>query len=162
MIQRTFRSLVLVLWSAAVCGYCTRKSRKTITLRVLDGKTGRLVSPTGILVRANHLPTDHGDGHRKTMARRSESARGRQAFSVHATYENSMEYFVNCDGETEGQHGGQLVSRVGHSYSGHCNSERLRQAEGCGQSEGRRETGRVCSLREKAELEGRGERILGL
>ena len=61
MLQRTYRALVLVLWTAAVCGLL-RANRKIITLRVLDGKTGRLVSPTGILVRANHQPTDHGDG----------------------------------------------------------------------------------------------------
>lgn len=100
MLQRTFRGLVLVLWTAAVCGYGYAQTANTITLRLLNGKTGRLVSPTGILVRANHLPTDHGDWTKQNDDGTAElKVPGDvSVLLIHATYEDSTEYFINCDG----------------------------------------------------------------
>lgn len=100
MLHRTSRALVLVLWTAALCGYAHAQTAKTITLRLLDGKTGRLVSSTGILVRANHLPTDHGDWTKQNDDGTAELKVPGDVSTllIHATYENSTEYFINCDG----------------------------------------------------------------
>lgn len=79
---------------------CGAQTANTVTLRLLDGKTGRRVVPTGILVRANHDATDHGNWAKQNddgtaQIKLPESA---SVILIHATYDNSMEYLVNCDG----------------------------------------------------------------
>ena len=100
MVRRIFRALVLLVSMAVLCGDLHAQAAKTITLRLLDGRTGRIVSPTGILVRANHDAAEHGDWVKQNEDGTSELKVPEDAsvILIHATYENSTEYFINCDG----------------------------------------------------------------
>ncbi|MGA8732106.1 MAG: hypothetical protein WB608_25330 [Terracidiphilus sp.] len=99
MVQR-IRAFLLLMLMAVLCGSLHAQAAKTITLRLLDGKTGRLLSSTGILVRANHDATAHGDWAKQNEDGTSELKVPQDAsvILIHATYENSMEYYINCDG----------------------------------------------------------------
>jgi hypothetical protein len=94
------RGILLLIWVVAFCGNVHAQSGNAITLRLLDGKTGRPISATGILVRANHEPTQHGEWSKVnedgTVTLNLPPVAN--VILVHATYENSMVYYINCDG----------------------------------------------------------------
>lgn len=79
------------------------QSPKTITILMLDGKTGKPVVPNNLLVRLDHLDTIHNealqlnsDGSGKVIVPASASF-----FSVQGTYHNSLEIYINCDAGRE-------------------------------------------------------------
>ena len=100
MARRMHRGILLLIGIAAFCGNLYAQSGSAITLRLLDGKTGKIVTATGVLVRANHQPTDHGDWTKTnedgTVA--LSVPKDASIILVHATYQNSMLYYINCDG----------------------------------------------------------------
>lgn len=100
MVRLISRVLVLLLSVATLCGVLQAQSANIVTLRLLDGKTGRRIVPTGILVRANHDATDHGNWTKQNDDGTAQIKLPEDAsvILIHATYENSMEYFINCDG----------------------------------------------------------------
>lgn len=99
MLRRAYCALLPVMWMIALCATLHAQAGKTITLRLLDGKTGRVVAPTGFLVRANHQPTLHGEWVQKNDDGTAELniPEGISVLSIQATYENSMEIYFNCD-----------------------------------------------------------------
>jgi hypothetical protein len=100
MVRRLSRALALLVFVTALCGLLHAQEASTITLRLLDGKTGRLVMPTGILVRANHDAIDHGDWNKQNEdgTQQIKLPPDTSAILIHATYDNSTVYFINCDG----------------------------------------------------------------
>lgn len=73
--------------------------RRTITVRVLDSRTGKPVTPSNLLVRVDKQSTIHLEWVKQNddatgMITLPDSAR---LISVEATYDNSMEIYVNCD-----------------------------------------------------------------
>lgn len=100
MARRTYRGILLLIGIVVLCGNLSAQTGNTITLRLLDGRTGRPISATGILVRENHEPTQHGEWSKLnddgTVALNLPSVAN--VILVHATYENSMVYYINCDG----------------------------------------------------------------
>jgi hypothetical protein len=87
--------LAVVAASATLCA----QTAKTFTVRVVDGKTGTAVIPDNIQVHINYLQATHvewvklaDDG---TAVVTVPSAA--TTVSVRATYENGMEYYINCD-----------------------------------------------------------------
>jgi hypothetical protein len=71
----------------------------TITVRVLNGKTGKLVSPTNLLVRINKQAPIHSD-----WVRQNDDATGfvtlpvtAKVVSIEAAYDESTAIYVNCD-----------------------------------------------------------------
>ena len=88
---------------ASVCGCLLAQSEKTITVRMLDGKTGRLIEASGFQVRVDHEQTFHAnwvvqseDGTGKLIV-----PKGASLLSIRGTYDNSMQVYVNCDSATE-------------------------------------------------------------
>jgi hypothetical protein len=84
---------------AAALGAALAQTGKSITLRVLNGKSGEKVTPDNIQVRFKSngkiqttwvKQDDDGD---------AEVAipEGATAISFKATYDNSMAYYINCD-----------------------------------------------------------------
>lgn len=72
---------------------------RTVTVRVLDGRTGKPVTPSNLLVRIDkqspiHLEWVKQNDDATGMITLPDSAR---LVSVEATYDNSMEIYVNCD-----------------------------------------------------------------
>jgi hypothetical protein len=103
MFRPTTRGIALLFCLAAVCSSLLAQSEKTITVRMLDGKTGRLVEASGFQVRIDHEQALHAnwvvqneDGTGKLIV-----PRGASLLSIRGTYDNSMQVYVNCDSATE-------------------------------------------------------------
>jgi hypothetical protein len=99
MILKTQRTFYLVLCFAALCGSLSAQTGRTITVRMLDSKTGNLIATSQFLVRINHQETVHGnwvvkheDGTGKLTVPDDASV-----LSIHATYESTTLVYVNCD-----------------------------------------------------------------
>ncbi|MGD0903400.1 MAG: hypothetical protein ABR924_10715 [Terracidiphilus sp.] len=99
MMQRTYRALLLLLCAAAFFGLACAQAQKTITVRMLDSRTGKLIVTTDFLVRVNNEQTIHadwitqnGDGTAKLTVPDDVTV-----ISVRATYDNTMSFYVNCD-----------------------------------------------------------------
>src|ERR1700733_12074106 len=92
-------ALVLALCAGIAMTSTQANAQKKITIRVLDGRNGEKVIPNNLEVRINrenalHLEWVklHDDGTADVTLPDKATA-----FSVRATYENSTEYYVNCD-----------------------------------------------------------------
>jgi hypothetical protein len=99
MIRPTHRALYLLLSVAAICAPSLAQTDKTITIRMLDSKTGILIATSDYLVRINHQETVHGN-----WVVQKEDGSGKLTMpgdatllSVRATYESTTSIYVNCD-----------------------------------------------------------------
>jgi hypothetical protein len=99
IMARPYRVFLIFVCVAAFCGAEPAQTDKTITVRMLDSRTGLLIASTNYLVRMNHLEAVHGD-----WVRKNEDGTGNLALpadadviSIHATYESATQVYVNCD-----------------------------------------------------------------
>ena len=100
MSARRICSLMLLAAAAAAPMIRAQAAKpKTFTVRVFDGRTGTKVVPDNIQVRINHQSTAPvewvklaDDGSAVITLPASATV-----LSVHATYDNGIEYYVNCD-----------------------------------------------------------------
>lgn len=100
--MRSWRvALWMGVWLGAACAMAQAgaPATHTITVRVLDGRTGKPVSPSNLLVRIDKLKQVHSD-----WVRQDDDATGfvtlpktAMLVSVEASYDQSMEVYVNCD-----------------------------------------------------------------
>ena len=88
---------------AAFGGLLCAQTGKTITVRMLDGNTGKLITTSTFIVRVDHETTAHADwvapnedGTSKLSVPRSASL-----LSIQGTYDTSMTIYVNCDSASE-------------------------------------------------------------
>jgi carbohydrate-selective porin OprB len=88
---------------AAFCGLLRAQTEKTITLRMLDSKTGRLIATSDFLVRTDHQQTIHAnwvalneDGTGKLIVPKDVTV-----LAIQGTYNSSMDIYVNCDSATQ-------------------------------------------------------------
>ena len=58
-VRRVF--LLFVFFVAALCGQLRAQSEKTITIRMIDTRTGVLIASSNYLVRINHQEEVHGN-----------------------------------------------------------------------------------------------------
>jgi len=87
-----------------LCGTMFAQSdRITVTVRMLDSRTGLLIASSNFLVRVNHGETVHGD-----WVRQNEDGTGAltlppdaEEVSIHATYESATLLYANCDAEKD-------------------------------------------------------------
>jgi hypothetical protein len=96
-------AVLAVAFAAAFCGTLHAQSPKTITILMLDGKTGKPLVPDNYMVRLDHLNALHNealkvndDGSGKVTVPDSASF-----LSVQGTYHGSIEIYVNCDAGME-------------------------------------------------------------
>jgi hypothetical protein len=99
MIRQTHRALFLVLCLGAICGPLRAQADKTVTIRMLNSRTGILIASSDFLVRINRQETVHGnwvvkneDGSGK-LTLPTEAA----TLSIRATYDANTAMYVNCD-----------------------------------------------------------------
>jgi hypothetical protein len=92
-------AFLAVILAVALCSPLYAQTAKTITILMLDGKTGKPIIPSNFMVRIDHLNAIRNesvqindDGLGTTVVPASASF-----FSVQATYDGSMDYYVNCD-----------------------------------------------------------------
>ncbi len=95
------RLFQLLLCLAALCGSARAQTGQTITIRMLDGKTGVPIATSNFLVRINHLEPVHGN-----WVKQNEDGTGRltlpagaEEVSIHATYDSAMLTYINCDAD---------------------------------------------------------------
>ncbi|MGO9317018.1 MAG: hypothetical protein ACLPXT_01490 [Terracidiphilus sp.] len=110
MVQQTRRVLNLLLCITAFCGSLCAQTEKTITIRMLDSKSGKLIATSSFLVRINHQQTVHGN-----WVLQNEDGTGKLTvpgdaalLSVRATYDSSTSVYANCDANKD----------TGSSYQG--------------------------------------------
>jgi len=115
MFRQTYRVLQLLLCMAALCGVLSAQTQKIITLRMMDGKTGRLIATSDFLVRVDHQQTVHAnwvtmneDGTGKLIVPGDASQ-----LSIGASYDGSTSLYVNCDSnnDTKGKNPGPILDR---------------------------------------------------
>jgi len=99
MLRRTARGLTLLFCTVAFCGSLLAQTDRTITLRMLDGKTGRPILASGFLIRVDHDQTIHAnwvvpneDGTAKLTV-----PKGANVVSIQGTYDDSTQIYFNCD-----------------------------------------------------------------
>ncbi len=100
---RVVHALLALVVASAVCGTLHAQAAQTISILMLDGKTGRPIIPSNFLVRIDHLNAVHNewltlndDGTGKVAV-----PSGASFFSIQGTFNNSMEIYVNCDAGME-------------------------------------------------------------
>lgn len=74
---------------------------QSITVRILDSRTGQRITPTGFLVRVDHLSAAHNEWMRQNEDGTTQLTLPTQAsvLLLHVTYDSSTETYVNCDTE---------------------------------------------------------------
>ena len=100
MTVRRLHGLFLLLVSmTAFCGFCQAPATKTITIRMIDAKTGDLIPTSEFLIRIDHQEDQHG-----TWVKQNEDGSGKltlpanaQIVAADAKYDSSTTIYVNCD-----------------------------------------------------------------
>jgi hypothetical protein len=101
-LRSIFRTLAVSAFLPALCGALPAPSSdapRVITLRMIDGHTGRPIATSDFIVRINHQKAPHNnwieeneDGTAKvTLPADAET------ISIHATYDSTIQTYVNCD-----------------------------------------------------------------
>ena len=99
----SFRLLARFGLSLALCASLHAQTENSIHIRLLDGKTGLPVKASNYLVRIDHHDTTHNewvhmnDDGTVVVTLPSDA----QLVAVKATYEMSMETYINCDAAKE-------------------------------------------------------------
>ncbi len=105
--QRRITLRCAVLFS--IFAAATLVPAQTITIRILDGKTGGPIAPTNLLIRVDRRDEFHNTG--LTLNGREPAVAilpsGAKLLSVEGAYDNSTEVYINCDADT-GKDGGEL------------------------------------------------------
>ena len=103
MDQRTRRAFFFLVCLAAACGTGCAQAQNTITVRMIDIRTGMLIPTSNFLIRINHQQTEHGD-----WVKQSEDGTGiltvpadTEVVSIHATYDSATLVYANCDADKD-------------------------------------------------------------
>lgn len=95
----TIRTLARIASIAAICISLHAQTGKTISVQLRDGKTGKLITPSNFLLRIDHHDAVHNewvkindDGTVQVTV--PDDAK---EISLQATYNEGMDYYVNCD-----------------------------------------------------------------
>jgi hypothetical protein len=94
---------VALALAAAFCGPIPAQEAHTITVLMVDGKTGKPIVPSNFIVRFDHLNAIRNDAvtvDDEGVARVLVPA-GATYLAVQGTYSNSIEIYVNCDAGME-------------------------------------------------------------
>jgi hypothetical protein len=101
--RHPYRVFLVLACLAVLGGSVYAQTDRTITIRMLDSKTGILISSSNYLVRVNHLEVMHGD-----WVRQNEDGTGKltlpadaEVFTIHATYDSATLIYANCDADKD-------------------------------------------------------------
>jgi hypothetical protein len=118
MARRIHCVLLLFVCLAAFCGSLHAQTEKTVTIRMLDSKTGLLIASSNFLVHINHQEAAHGD-----WVHQNEDGTGKltlpadaDVISVHATYESATLLYANCDADKD-RGSAEHAAQSDHWYS---------------------------------------------
>jgi len=92
---------VFIALFAVSCTHLCAQAAKTITVRMLESRSGRLISTNDFLVQINHQKEQHAN-----WVTVNEDGTGKLSLppeatevSIHGMYDSSMSIYVNCDSE---------------------------------------------------------------
>ena len=101
--RRALRVCLLLVCMAGLCSLVWAQDQKTITIRMIDSRTGLLIPSSYFLVRVDHQQLEHGD-----WVKKNEDGTGAltlpadaNLLSVHATYDTSSYVYANCDADKD-------------------------------------------------------------
>ena len=99
MVRRAYRRLVLPVLIVALGGFLHAQIGKKITIRVVDGRTGEAIQPSNVQVSLDRRESSQNEWVRQNDDGTADLTvpAGTAEISVHATYDNSTEYYINCD-----------------------------------------------------------------
>ena len=99
MVRRAYRALLLPVLIAALGCFLHGQTGKNITIRVVDGRTGEVIKPSNVQVSLDRRESSHNEWVRQNEDGTADLTvpEGTTEISVHATYDNSTEYYINCD-----------------------------------------------------------------
>jgi hypothetical protein len=103
MTMRMDRPLASLVCAIAFCVSVHAQSGNTVSVKLLDGRTGQIVVPSNYLVRVNHHDVVHNewlkinDDGSALVTLPADAA----DLSVQATYDTGMEIYTNCDAAKE-------------------------------------------------------------
>lgn len=102
MIRRTLCLIALLICAFACCSPSLAQTTRTITLRMLNNKTGKLIETSHFLIRVDREQTVHAnwvtlneDGTGKLTLPKNASL-----LLVQATYDSAELIYTNCDSAT--------------------------------------------------------------
>jgi hypothetical protein len=101
------RGAALLACALLFSSLAAAQSGPTITIRILDGKTGEPINPTNLLIRVDHKDEPYNEGLKLNGADPATAVLPPSAtlLSVQGAYSESMDLYVNCDadmGKSEG------------------------------------------------------------
>ena len=101
--QPAYCAFLLCVCVAALCGSASAQDQKTVTLRMIDSRSGLLIASSNYLIRINHEKTEHGD-----WVLKNEDGTGNltlpanaDLLAVHATYDAATHIYANCDADKD-------------------------------------------------------------
>jgi len=97
--QRLFTVFLFVFGAAALASSACAQKQTTITLRMIDAKTGSLIKSASFTTQVDRLDTVHADWVTQHDDGIAEAKLPKNATEVlfHASYDASLHYYVNCD-----------------------------------------------------------------
>jgi hypothetical protein len=103
MVLKSQRVFAIAVCLAAFCISICAQTEKTVTVRMLDSRTGLLIASSNYLVRIDHRQEEHGN-----WIVKNEDGSGNltlppdaELVSIHATYESAMLIYANCDADKD-------------------------------------------------------------
>jgi hypothetical protein len=95
----TRKATLLSALAVVLCAPLRPQDTKSITVRILDGRTGHPIAPTGFQVRIDHLKAVHGDWVKPNEDGSGELSLPLDAalITMHFSYDSNMTVYVNCD-----------------------------------------------------------------
>lgn len=103
MVRRAYRAFPLLVLLAALCGSLQAQTGKAITIRVFDGKTGDVIKPSNVQIRLDRQPSSDNQWVKQNDDGSTNITvpPGSTDIMVRATYDNSTEFYINCDAAKE-------------------------------------------------------------
>lgn len=103
MFRRISTLFLLLVSLAAVSVFAAAETTKTITLRMIDAKTGQLIKTSNYLVQTDHQDTVHADWveQNKDGTGTLKVPTSAKLLIVHASYDDAMHLYINCDSALE-------------------------------------------------------------
>ncbi len=150
------RALAKIACVTAFCVSLHAQTVNTISIRLLDGKTGLPVKASNFLVKVDHHDTEHNEWVRMNddgtvMVTVPADAK---ELSVKATYNESMDTYINCDAAKENDRERDIWYPISDILkSGRGGAQRMQQ------NKLHRQARRVCVLCAEAGLAGSAGRL---
>ncbi len=104
---QAIRGATLLACALLLSSLAAAQAGPTVTIRILDGKTGEPINPTNLLIRVDHRDEPYNEGLKLNGADPATAVLppGATLLSVQGAYSESMDIYVNCDadlGKSEG------------------------------------------------------------